>query len=361
MHLSSLGWHESLAPQFQHFATDGLMPARVAREHKHAYELLSAHGELTAVCTGKLLHHSTGRGDLPAVGDWVAIGLRPGEAHGDIHAVLPRRTKFSRRAAGDTATEQIVAANVDTVLLVTALDQNFNLRRIERYLAVAWESGAQPVVVLGKSDLHPDPAAAQGEVASIALGAPVVALSAARGDGLDALAPWLVPGQTLALLGSSGVGKSTLINRLLGVDRQRTSAISEAVGKGRHTTTHRELIVAPAGWLVIDTPGMRELQLWDLDDTALDATFADVGAIAARCRFADCSHRAEPGCAIQAALESGALDPGRWESYQKLQREQAYAARRSDPRLARETRDHWRRINRQHRVTQRIKQGLEGD
>ena len=189
----------------------------------------------------------------------------------------------------------------------------------------------------------------------------MVALSAARGDGLDALAPWLVPGQTLALLGSSGVGKSTLINRLLGVDRQRTSAISEAVGKGRHTTTHRELIVAPAGWLVIDTPGMRELQLWDVDDAALDATFADVGAIAARCRFADCAHRAEPGCAIQAALETGTLDPGRWESYKKLQREQAYAARRSDPRLARETRDHWRRINRQHRVTQRIKRGLESD
>ncbi|MBL9188276.1 MAG: ribosome small subunit-dependent GTPase A [Opitutaceae bacterium] len=356
MHLSALGWDDSLANLFPPFSAAGLVPARVALEHKHAYELLAPSGELTAVCTGKLLHSAATRGDLPAVGDWVAASVRPGEARADIHAVLPRRTKFSRRAAGETATEQIVAANVDTVLLVTALDQNFNLRRIERYLAVAWESGAQPVVVLTKSDLHSAPAEARAEVASIAVGAPVVALSAMQdAEPAQVLRPWLVPGRTIALLGSSGVGKSTLINRLLGADRQRTSAISDAVGKGRHTTTHRELIVAPEGWLVIDTPGMRELQLWDVDDTALDATFADITALAARCRFSDCAHRGEPGCAIQAALDDGTLDVGRWQSFQKLQREQAYAARRADPRLERETKAGWKKLNRQLRAATRMK------
>ena len=297
MTLSSLGWNDFFANACQPFSTGDFVPARVALEHKHAYQLLSVHGELSAECTGKLLHEAFTRSELPAVGDWVVARLRPGERHAcpeqrpraDIHAVLPRRTKFSRRAAGDTDTEQIVAANIDTVLLITALDQNFNLRRIERYLAVTRESGAEPVVVLNKADLHPDPAAARAEVESIAISAAVVTLSAGRGEGLDALDPWLVPGRTLALLGSSGVGKSTLINRLLGVDHMATRAISDAVGKGRHTTTHRELIVTPGGALVIDTPGMRELQLWDVEASAIDTAFADIAAIAARCRFRDCT------------------------------------------------------------------------
>lgn len=359
MSLTALGWDEFFAHSFAPHSAAGLVPARVTLEHKHAYELLAATGELTAACTGKLLHTSIARTDLPAVGDWVAVRPRPGEAHADIHAVLPRRTKFSRRAAGDAGGEQIVATNVDTVLLVTALDQNYNLRRIERYLALAWESGAQPVVVLSKSDLHLDPAAAQAEVESIAIGAPVVALSAAKDEGLEALAPWLVSGRTLALLGSSGVGKSTLINRLLGTDRQRTTAISDAVGKGRHTTTHRELIVAPSGVLVVDTPGMRELQLWNVDEAALDSTFADVVALTARCRFGDCAHRGEPGCAIQAALDGGTLDFDRWRSFQKLQREQAYAARKADPRLERALKANGRKLNRQMRATQRMKHNDE--
>ena len=353
MNLYSLGWDNFFATYFLPFSSDGLVPARVALEHKHAYELLSAHGELAAECTGRLLHSSTARGDLPAVGDWVAVRLRPGEARADIHVVLHRKTKFSRTAAGEPrhATEQIVAANVDTVFLVTALDANYNLRRIERYLAVAWESGAQPVVVLNKADLHPDPATVRAKVASIAIGAPVLAISATHDLALAAtLAPWLVPGATVALLGSSGVGKSTLINTLLGTALLRTSSVSDAVGKGRHTTTHRELIVAPSGALVIDTPGMRELQLWDVADAALDTTFADIAALAARCRFGDCAHRAEPGCAVQAALDDGSLEPDRWQSFQKLQREQAYAARKADPRLAREHEAAWRKI---HKTTLR--------
>jgi ribosome biogenesis GTPase / thiamine phosphate phosphatase len=244
------------------------------------------------------------------------------------------------------------------VLLVTALDENYNLRRIERYLAVAWASGAEPVIVLNKADLHGDPSAAQTEVAEIATGAAIVTLSAARGEGLDALAPWLVPGHTLALLGSSGVGKSTLINRLIGSDRQLTRAISDPrAARGSHTTTWRELIVAPSGVLVIDTPGMRELQFWDVDAATLDATFADVATLAARCRFRDCTHGAEPDCAIQAALADGSLDFERWHSFQKLQREQAYAARKADPRLERENKQHWKKLNRAARQQVRFKNG----
>lgn len=361
MNLSSLGWDDAFARQFQHLSDSSLFPARVAVEHKQAYVLFSARGELTAACTGRLLHTTTSRADLPAVGDWVAVRLRPGEMHADVHAVLPRRTKFSRRAAGDTAAEQVVAANIDTVLLVVALDQNFNLRRIERYLTVAWESGAQPVVVLNKSDLHADPAAARRAVESIAPGTPVVSVSATQTEGLGQLTPWLVPSRTLALLGSSGVGKSTLINRLSGTDHQRTGDISDAVGKGRHTTTHRELMVAPAGWLVIDTPGMRELQFWDVAAGALDTTFADVAALTAACRFSDCTHRTEPGCAVQAALDDGTLAADRWHSFQKLQREQAHAARQADPRLARANREEWKRRNRQARAVTRHKERGDDD
>jgi ribosome biogenesis GTPase len=357
MNLRSLGWNDFFHDHFQPFHADGFVPARVALEHKHAYDVVGAAGEFSAVCTGRLLHASLHRADLPAVGDWVAlrprlhgVSVHAGERPvGDIHAVLPRQTKFSRRAAGE-AVEQIVAANIDTVFLVTALDQNFNLRRIERYLAVAWESGAQPVVVLNKADLHADPAAAQAGVESIALGAPVVPVSAALGEGMDALMAWLQPGCTVAFLGSSGVGKSTLINRILGEEHQATGEISAAVSKGRHTTTHRELIATPSGAIVIDTPGMRELQLWDVAAGALDSTFADIAALAEQCRFRDCAHREEPGCAIRLALEDGSLEAGRWQSYQKLQREQAYAARRADVRLAQETKSKWKKINRDNRV-----------
>lgn len=366
MDLSSLGWNDALAASFEPHRLVGLLPARVALEHKHAFELLSSAGDLTATCTGHMLHAALTRADLPAVGDWVAVRMRPGELRADIHAVLPRRTKFSRRAAGEDR-EQIVAANVDTVLLVTALDQNFNLRRIERYLAAAWESGAQPVVVLNKCDLHPDPAAARAEVESVALGAPVIVLSALGGgfpsaptmDQSDTpetlLAAWLRPGQTIALLGSSGVGKSTLVNRLLGTERQATLAVSSAVNKGRHTTTRRELLLTPSGALVMDTPGMRELQLWDVEERALETTFADITALAARCRFNDCAHQREPGCAVNAALDDGTLPVERWASYQKLQREQAYLARKEDRALARESKAIRKKISQAQRAQYRMR------
>lgn len=357
MTLSELGWDDFFARSHQSLPLRGLLPARVVLESKHRYLLLSDSGEYTAGCTGSLLHLAADRSELPAVGDWVAMLPRPGEQVADIHAVLPRRTRFSRQTAGARADEQIIAANVDTVLLVASLDENYNLRRIERYLTAAWESGADPVVVLNKADLHPEPAAAQTEVEAVALGAPVVALSAATGSGVDALQPWLQRGRTVAFLGSSGVGKSTLINRILGEDRQTTAAVSAAVAKGRHTTTRRELLVASSGVLVIDTPGMRELQLWMPDASSVDTTFSDIVALAAGCRFADCAHGVEPGCAVQAALEDGSLDFARWQSYQKQQRERAYAARRQDPRLARESKEHWKRINRAHRAREQFRNG----
>lgn len=367
MILDSLGWDAFYADAFQPFASGDFVPARVALEHKHAYELLAPAGEIAAACTGRLLHTAVSRADLPAVGDWVVVRLRPEVRQsapdtrrgGDIHAVLPRKTTFSRRSAGDVTAEQILATNIDTAFLVTGLDANFNLRRIERYIAVTRASGAEPVVVLNKTDLHRDPAGATADVLALGSGASVVAVSATRGDGLAALAPWLLSGRTVALLGSSGVGKSTLINRLLGAERLETGTISDAVNKGRHTTTHRELLPLPCGALVIDTPGLRELQLWEVGDEALDATFADIAALARCCRFHDCTHRSEPGCAVRTALDDGTLESARWQSYVKLQREQAYAARRADPEKGRAERDRWKKIHQGHRARNRFEQNWE--
>jgi ribosome biogenesis GTPase len=298
--------------------------------------------------------HEAGPGGFPAVGDWVALAARPGEGAATIHALLPRRTAFVRKAAHSVTDEQVVAANVDTALLVASMNADFNARRLERYLATAWQSGAAPVVVLTKADLADDPEASVAEAEAVAFGAPVLAVSVVTGQGVDELARLLKPGETAVLVGSSGVGKSTLVNALAGDERMATAAIREQDAHGRHTTTHRELILLPSGALVLDTPGMRELGLFDADE-GLSTAFDDIEELAVACRFTDCGHTNEPGCAIREALQAGALDAGRWKSFQKLQRELAHQERKEDP-VAREAhRRHWIGIHKSARAHMKAK------
>lgn len=303
--------------------------------------------ELAADVPGKMRRQATLSSELPAVGDWVALRRLPGEERGVIEAVLPRRSKFSRKVAGFEVDEQVVAANVDIVFLLSALDQDLNLRRIERYLTLAWDSGAQPVIVLTKRDLHDGVAQAIADVAEIAPGAPVHAISNVTGEGNDELNGYLEGVPTIALMGSSGVGKSTLINRLAGDDVMKVAEIRWD-GKGRHTTTHRELIRLPQGAWVIDTPGMRELQLWDASE-GLETAFADIAELATECRFNDCEHDSEPDCAVKEAIADGRLDAERFASYQKQLREMAALARKLDKRLASAEAKKWKQLNKDAR------------
>ena len=342
MSLQLLGWNARFESAFAPHAARGLVPARVARADRDRYVVLDEGGARSAELAGRLRHEARSRAELPAVGDWVA--LRPGAASSAIiDAVLPRSSAFVRKVAGETTEEQVVAANVDTVFLVSGLDGDFNPRRIERYLASAWESGAEPVVVLNKADLAEDLEARIAQVEAAAPGVGVVAMSALAGQGLDSLAPWLGACRTVALIGSSGVGKSTLVNALLGEERQATARVREDDSRGRHTTTHRELVPLPGGALLLDTPGMRELQLWG-DESGLDGVFPEVTALAQRCRFRDCHHESEPGCAVLGALESGELEPERLESWRKLQRELQWLAARQDARARAELESKWKAI-----------------
>jgi ribosome biogenesis GTPase len=330
-HLVPLGWSSFFAEHFIPHADQGLTPARVALEYNRFYRLYAASGELTAELAGRVRHQASNRSELPAVGDWVAVRVRPDEETATIQAVLPRESRFSRKVAGRVADEQVVAANVDTVFLVSALDNELNPRRIERYLTVAWESGAQPVVLLNKADLAANADAMRDEIQSVAGAVPVHAVSSRYGDGIEVLTRYLRPGETIALLGSSGVGKSTLINRLLGADQLKTGDVRSGDSKGRHTTIHRELILLPGGSILMDTPGMREIQLWDASE-GLQTSFADVEEFAEICFFPNCGHQNEPGCAVREAVEEGRLDPERVESYLKLQQELHHLALRQDHR-----------------------------
>ena len=328
--LETLGWAPSLDAQFEPHRQKGLIPGRVAAQHRGGYVLYTEEGETPAELAGELRHAALGLGELPAVGDWVAA--RPARDLATIHAVLPRRTGFSRKVAGDRTAEQVLAANIDAVFLVSGLDGDFNQQRLERYLTMAWESGAQPVVVLSKADLCAAVELRVAEVEAVAIGVPVHPVNALGGEGVDQLEGYFAGNRTVALLGSSGVGKSTLVNRLTSRELQRTQEVRDD-GRGRHTTTRRELIPLPGGGFVLDTPGLRELQLWD-GAAGLGQTFEDVEALARECRFSDCRHESEPGCAVKRALADGSLSAERFASYRKLERELRALELRQD-RLAR--------------------------
>lgn len=342
--LESFGWdsffeEESLA-QFE--------VGRILLEHKHMYRIMCEDGEYIAELSGKFRHEALAKGDYPAVGDWVHIRKIEEESKAIIHGVFSRRSSFSRQAAGERTAEQIVAANVDYLFLVNALNHDFNVRRIERYLLLAYESGSMPVIVLTKSDLCEDVEQKILETEAVAIGVPIFAVDSLQQAGIELLQQFVAPGKTIALVGSSGVGKSTLLNALMGSEVAKIGGIREEDSKGRHTTTHRELFQLPSGGLVIDTPGMRELQLWEGSE-AIHATFSDIEELAKGCRFRNCEHEKEPGCAIRNAIENGVLVAKRLQNYKKLQKEIAYAMRKQDPVLARAERGKWKKIAKQNR------------
>lgn len=356
MNLSDIGWREGIrAESFEKYEQQGFRPGRVSLEHRGSYVVWTEIGEVPGVVSGRMYYEADGRGDLPVVGDWVAVQvLDEADPHAVIHAVLPRSSKISRKEAGGRTIEQPIAANIDTLVIVTGLDNDYNPRRVERYLALAQESGARPVVVLSKADLCEDIEDRIREIEQIVPGVVVFALSAMDGFGIENLKGFLAGGQTVALVGSSGVGKSTITNYLLGNDVIRTQEVRASDSHGRHTTTSRQMYRLPSGGLIIDTPGMRELQLWS--DDGIDGAFADIAALARECRFSDCSHSDEPGCAVKRAIESGDLSEGRFENYAKMRRELDYLSQRQEQSAAMVERGKWKGI---HKEIKRMKKSGE--
>jgi ribosome biogenesis GTPase len=328
--LSKWGWNSYFEAMWSDSDRENTVPARVVAQHRGLWRVAGAFGECLAEPSGKLRLAAQEGSEWPAVGDWLSIAPPEASAPAVIHAVLPRRYRFIRKCPGKKFEEQVIASNVDTALVISALDHDFNPRRIERYLALCWDSGVRPVLVLNKADVCADASTNAAEIERVALATPVCVVSAKTAQGMDQLEPLLIPGHTLVLLGSSGVGKSTLTNRLLGQSLQETRDVRANDSRGQHTTTTRELFVLPCGTLLIDTPGLRELQLWDAEQ-GLAQTFADINLLAAQCRFSNCLHETEPGCAVQAALRAGTLDPARLENRSKLLREQEFLLRKIDP------------------------------
>lgn len=344
--LKKLGWNAFFGRHFREYV--GLYePARVSTVYKNGYKVYTKDGEVRARIIGNL--HQ--KGDFPAVGDWVVVS-KDNVGSVTIHAILPRKSKFSRKEAGKVTEEQVIVSNIDTIFIVTSLNRDFNLRRIERYLAIAKESKTEPVVILSKSDLFRDVDEKINEVLEIAPEIDVVAISATRNKGIEQLSPYLKDGKTVALLGSSGVGKSTLINALEGYKRQNIGEIREKDSRGRHVTTERELIMLEKGGLIIDNPGMRELQLWDAGEGMLDL-FSDIIELETQCKFSDCLHESEPGCAVKRAINDGSLSKNRLESYRKLQREIQAVERKKNPQLVEKRK--WKEIGKMAKEIKRLR------
>jgi len=339
MNLEQLGWKDVFGEKDQ-----STVVARVISEQRQIYKLHDGENEWIGEVSGKFQFQAKVKSDYPSVGDWVVIEPLKGENKAIIQKVLPRMSQFSRQSAGDKTEEQVVAANIDYVFLVMALNNDFNIRRLERYLLVAYESGANPIIVLTKKDLCDDLPSRIAEVDEIAFGVPVYTVNSTNGEGIEEVKNLVSEGKTVSLLGSSGVGKSTLLNALIGESKQITQDVREGDDRGKHTTTHRELFFLPTGGMVIDTPGMRELQLWGGEDH-ISSTFSDVDELAKSCKFSDCTHEKEPGCAVNEAISNGLLDAQRLTSYRKLMRELAYAERKQDASLARIEKDKWKKMH----------------
>lgn len=362
MNLHTLGWNQFFESQFHTWRDQGYLPARVAEEHRTRYMVIGEFGTLPAEVSGRFRHLADTPAKFPAVGDWVVVSPTEEKDRCVIHGMLERKSGFSRKAAssggmpdsGGRTDEQVLAANVDTVFLVSGLDGDFNPKRVERYLAAAWDSGADPVILLNKADLCDDIEIYMEEINSVAYGVQVLVISAQENRGLEELEPYLSSARTAVFLGSSGVGKSTIINRLLGEDRIKTQDVREYDSRGRHTTTHRQMLFLPGGGIVIDTPGMRELQLWD--ESGVSRIFADVEELAEQCRFNDCRHESEPDCAIREAIQDGRLSDERYRRYLKLQKENRFLALRKDQAAQRQAVREWdRRIRQYNKVKKDLK------
>jgi ribosome biogenesis GTPase len=340
--LADFGWDESRRPQLEEPALAGCGPARVIEKHLRAFTLITEDGEREGHCLRGIIDEGMG---FPALGDWVAAEPETPDGKRLIRRILPRRGAFTRKRAGDELAEHVIAANVDFVFIVAGLGEEYNPRRLERYLAAAYSFGAAPVILLNKTDLRADWKSELGEASGLAAGVPVHPVSAQSGAGLEALAAYWGPGRTAAFVGSSGVGKSSLINRLLGREAQKTASVRAVDDKGKHTTVSGRLILLPGGGVLVDTAGMRELQLWDSSE-GLETVFSEIEAAAEHCKFRDCAHEAEPGCAVRAALEAGKIEAQRLDSWRKLRRELDYMAAKEDKVLESQKKKKWKEMSR---------------
>lgn len=358
MSLKQLGWNSYFDALWQGLENPAWQPARIISQHRGLWRVAGDFKECWAETSGTLRAGAETGGDWPAVGDWVAVEMLSGGGRPLIQTVLPRRSKFTRKVAGRRLEEQVIAANVDTAFVVMALDGDFNVRRLERYLAQCWESGAKSVVVLNKADDCGDVTARISEAQSIAAGVPIFAISARTGEGVEALDTFLASGQTIVLLGSSGVGKSTLVNHFLQRDAQAVRSVRASDSRGRHTTTSRELFALPGGALLIDTPGLRELQLWGAAE-GVERTFSEIEELATQCKYGNCGHTTEPGCAVQTALAEGRLDEERLESWRKLEREQEFVRRKIEPEARQQEKERVKQLHRgaKQKYDQRRKDG----